>query len=393
MDEQNRSFIHKPLVYTLIAISIFSCIAISSATPLTVGNVNYAPKQAMWYIIGFIGMFATYKFGVDRIYTSAKVIYWALMVLLVPLAIIQHFPALANPLIRPVNGATSWYQIPGLGSFQPSEFMKMMILILLSKTVQEHNEHYSLHTFESDCQLLLKVASIVLPPCILIYLQNDSGVTMIIIVSVLFLLFSSGLQMRWFLFGAGLIIALVLFVAYIFLYNQDLFKTIFSGHKASRFYGWLDPEGTYSYEGYQLFNALLSLGTASLFGHGYRSVVMNFPEAQTDFIFAVITQSFGFVGGIIALILILSLDLIILKIGLNSNEKGRCFATGLFGVLFIQQIWNMSMVTGLLPITGITLPLFSYGGSSLLSYMLMMGVVLDMEKQNRILKSKLHSYE
>ena len=87
------------------------------------------------------------------------------------------------------------------------------------------------------------------------------------------------------------------------------------------------------------------------------------------------------------------LDLIILKIGLNSNEKGRCFATGLFGVLFIQQIWNMSMVTGLLPITGITLPLFSYGGSSLLSYMLMMGVVLDMEKQNRILKSKLHSYE
>ena len=300
MDEQNRSFIHKPLVYTLIAISIFSCIAISSATPLTVGNVNYAPKQAMWYIIGFIGMFATYKFGVDRIYTSAKVIYWALMVLLVPLAIIQHFPALANPLIRPVNGATSWYQIPGLGSFQPSEFMKMMILILLSKTVQEHNEHYSLHTFESDCQLLLKVASIVLPPCILIYLQNDSGVTMIIIVSVLFLLFSSGLQMRWFLFGAGLIIALIL---------------------------------------------------------------------------------------------ILSLDLIILKIGLNSNEKGRCFATGLFGVLFIQQIWNMSMVTGLLPITGITLPLFSYGGSSLLSYMLMMGVVLDMEKQNRILKSKLHSYE
>ena len=210
---------------------------------------------------------------------------------------------------------------------------------------------------------------------------------------ILFLLFSSGLQMRWFLFGAGLIVALVLFVAYIFLYNQDLFKTIFSGHKASRFYGWLDPEGTYSYEGYQLFNALLSLGTASLFGHGYRSVVMNFPEAQTDFIFAVITQSFGFVGGIIALILILSLDLIILKIGLNSNEKGRCFATGLFGVLFIQQIWNMSMVTGLLPITGITLPLFSYGGSSLLSYMLMMGVVLDMEKQNRILKSKLHSYE
>lgn len=395
MENENKQYFHKPLFIVLVLIAIISCLAIASATPLITqyNPESYAPKQLQWYIIGFVAMGITYKFGTERIYSCIWIIYWFLIILLIPLAIVQHFPALANPIIQPTNGATSWYVLPGLGSFQPSEFMKMVIIIVLSKIVEDHNAQYSLHTFETDCKLLLKVAAVVLPPCILIYLQNDAGVTMIILVSVIFLLFSSGLQMRWFIVGVSVIVAAVIAIAYIFLYHQDLFKTIFSGHKAGRFYGWLDPEGTYGDEGYQLFNALLSYGTASLFGHGFQSVIMNFPEAQTDFIFAVICQGGGLISGLIVLILIITLDVMILKTGLESDEKGRCVATGLFGVLFIQQVWNISMITGLLPITGITLPFISYGGSSLLSYMLMMGIIFDMEKQNRIVRGKLHSYE
>ena len=93
------------------------------------------------------------------------------------------------------------------------------------------------------------------------------------------------------------------------------------------------------------------------------------------------------------LILIVFFDITILRIGIRADEKGRCLITGLFGLLFIQQVWNISMITGLFPITGITLPFLSYGGSSLLSYMLIMGMIFNIERDNRIKKSKLHKYD
>lgn len=394
MNNNKKSNIHKPLVIILIAITIISCIAIASATPLiTYPNPSgYATKQLQWYIFGLIAMIAVYKFGNERVYSCIWVIYWIFIVLLAILALQHRFPFLNIPFAETINGATSWYVFPYIGSFQPSEFMKMIIIIVLSRVVQEHNEIHLFHSFETDCILLGKIAMVSLPPCILIFLENDAGVTMIIVVSILFLLFASGLQMRWFITGLIIILLAVVFIGYVFLFNQDLFKEIFSGHRADRFYGWLDPEGTFSSEGYQLFSALLSYGTASLFGHGFQSVIMSFPEAHTDFVFAVICQGGGFIAGIIVLMMILSLDICILKIGTNANERGRCLATGLFGILFIQQVWNISMIVGLLPITGITLPFISYGGSSLLSYMLMMGLILDLERENRIKKAKKHTY-
>ncbi|MFQ9924486.1 MAG: FtsW/RodA/SpoVE family cell cycle protein [Beduini sp.] len=394
MDVEKKQYFHMPLLVIMIIVAIISCIAIASAKPLiTYPNPGgYWSKQLQWYIIGFVAMYAVYKFGSDRIYSCIWIIYWLLMISLLLLALKHRF-GLPVPFAQEVNGATSWFQFPGVGGVQPSEFMKMAIIIALSKVVQEHNELYTLHTFETDCKLLAKVAAVSLPPCLLIYLQNDAGVTMIIAVSVIFLLFASGLQMRWFIVGVSILLVGILVIVYIFLYNQELFKSIFSGHKAGRFYGWLDPEGTYGQEGYQLFNALLSYGTASVFGHGFQSVVMNFPEAHTDFIFAVICQGGGLFAGVTVLTAIVSLDITILKIGIQADEKGRCLTTGLFGLLFIQQIWNIFMITGLLPITGITLPFISYGGSSLLSYMLIIGMIFDIEKQNRIKHSKLHNYE
>ena len=261
MDVEKKQYFHRPLLVIMIIVALISCIAIASAKPLiTYPNPGgYWSKQLQWYIIGFVAMYAVYKFGSDRIYSCIWIIYWILMFSLLLLALKHRF-GLPVPFAEEVNGATSWFIFPGIGGMQPSEFMKMAIIIALSKVVQEHNEQYTLHTFETDCKLLAKVAAVSLPPCLLIYLQNDAGVTMIIAVSVIFLLFASGLQMRWFIVGVSLLLIGILVIVYIFLYNQELFKSIFSGHKAGRFYGWLDPEGTYGQEGYQLFNALLSYG-------------------------------------------------------------------------------------------------------------------------------------
>ncbi len=399
----NKKLFFKPLFYILVALAICSCIAIASAIPLisTSAGVpsSFYQKQILWYCIGFISMYGMFQFSSERVYRVIRYIYYFLLFLLF-LLMLHHqlyytrgISIFKIPFAQSINGATSWFSLPGIGSIQPSEFMKMVLIILLADVIDKHNEEYPVHTISSDIRMIAKILLYTLPACLLIYLQNDSGVTMIILVSVVFIFFSSGIQIQWFIVGGVAVVGAIGVFAYIFLYQPDVFSQLLSGHTVDRFYGWLDPEGTYSNEGYQLFNALLSYGTASIFGHGFQSFVMYYPEAHTDFIFAVITQSFGLAGALIILLLILGLDVCILYIGMRSDNRNKYMCTGLFGLLFIQQIWNISMVTGLLPITGITLPFVSYGGSSLLSYMLMMGMVLDIEKETRFKKSKSVTYQ
>ena len=153
--------------------------------------------------------------------------------------------------------------------------------------------------------------------------------------------------------------------------------------------GLVHTEGIYGKQGYQLFNSLLSYGTAGLFGHGFQSVIKSFPEAQTDFIFGVILTDYGFVGGVFTIAAIVTLDIVILRIGLHTtNRQDKYFTIGIFGMLIFQQVWNMGMILGLLPITGITLPFISYGGSSLLSYMIAIGLLIDINNQNNLIKNK-----
>ena len=124
-------------------------------------------------------------------------------------------------------------------------------------------------------------------------------------------------------------------------------------------------------------------------GHGFQAVVKTFPEAQTDFIFAVILTDYGYIGGFITVLAIVALDIILLKIGFDStNRRDKFFTIGIFGMLIFQQVWNIFMILGLLPITGITLPFISYGGSSLLSYMVAIAMFIDIETQNKIVKNK-----
>lgn len=133
----------------------------------------------------------------------------------------------------------------------------------------------------------------------------------------------------------------------------------------------------------------MAYGTAGPFGHGFSKVVIALQEPQTDFIFALISLGFGFVGGLATIGTIVYFDYHVLSIGLNASSlTDKYFIAGIFGVLFFQQVWNISMILGLLPITGITLPLLSYGGSSLISYMFALGIVLDIDKQNKILAGK-----
>lgn len=213
---------------------------------------------------------------------------------------------------------------------------------------------------------------------------------MIIMAAILAVAFSSGLNRNWFTLLILVVVVAVGTFAFLFVFHHDVISNLFGGdYKLGRLYGWLDPEGTYELEGYQLLNALMSYGTSGLTGHGFQSVIINFPEAQTDFIFAVICQDFGFIGGALTLLSLLFFDLNVIYIGLRCEDpRNKYLISGFMGMLIFQQFWNIGMILGLLPITGITLPLLSYGGSSLLSYMIVIGMAFEAEKQTRIKEGK-----
>lgn len=395
MEEKERSVICWSLIGLLLLLCFISCLGIKSATPLiTKGNPStYWLKQFIFYVISFSLMIIVFKISNDRIYSSMWIIYGILMVLLVGLAIdhfvFTHFGVQVIPLAKHAGGATSWYKLPAF-DLQPSEFMKIILVVVMANIVDIHNNKYPVHNLHNDCLLIGKILAVSLPPCILVYLQNDAGVTMIMLASVAFVIFMSGIQAGWFIIGGLIIASIIGFMTYIFLYKHELFVQLIGGdHKLDRFYGWIDPEGTYGKQGYQLFNALLSYGTAGLWGHGMGTALINLPEAQTDFIFAVISLSFGFMGGGFTILAIAILDIVLIRIGFRAkNNRDKYFTAGILGLLIFQQVWNIGMVLGLFPITGITLPFLSYGGSSLLSYMIAMGIFLDIEKQTRIIEGK-----
>lgn len=398
--ENIKNFIRKqPLISIMIVLCCISCFAILNAAPMIQNMTKTAAytlwlKQFIFYGISVVMIYIINKIGNEQIYDKIWIIYWILMVLLIGLAI-DHLVYTRIwsghhivPRAKFVNGATSWYSLPGF-DLQPSEFMKIALVILLARITKEHNNYVLVPTFESELQYIWKCLKVVLPAAFLIYLQNDTGVVLILLMGFAFVVFSSGMRKQWFTVGLLLVGFIIVVGAYLFVFQPQIFSKIITGHKLDRFYGWLDPEGTYSNQGFQLFNSLLSYGTAGLFGHGFQSVVKSFPEAQTDFIFGVILTDYGFIGGVVTIAAIVTLDVIILKIGLDTtNRQDKYFTMGIFGMLIFQQVWNMGMILGLLPITGITLPFISYGGSSLLSYMIAIGLLIDINNQNNLIKNK-----
>ncbi len=222
MEEKEKSVICWPLIGLLLLLCFISCLGIKSATPLiTKGNPSgYWIKQLMFYGISFILMFIVYKVSNDRIYSSMWIIYGILMVLLVGLAIdhfaFTRFGIHIVPLAKWAGGATSWYNLK-VFDLQPSEFMKIIMVVVMADTVDKHNNRYLVHNIHNDCLLIGKLLAISLPPCILVYLQNDAGVTMIMLASVVFVIFMSGIQAGWFIIG-GIVVAIILGIGvYLFL--------------------------------------------------------------------------------------------------------------------------------------------------------------------------------
>ena len=160
--------------------------------------------------------------------------------------------------------------------------------------------------------------------------------------------------------------------------------TLFSSYRLQRIDAWLDPESHILGSSNQLYTALLSLGSAGLTGYGLQANIIAIPEAHTDFIFAAFGQCFGLLGTVFILLVCLLLDLYLCKIAYNMKKPADRYITiGVIAMLLYQQIQNLGMIVGLVPITGVTLPLISYGGSSIVSYFIAFGLILRASPNTR----------
>lgn len=371
----------------IIVVGLLVCCSLvaiySSLKQLQAYQSNIVFTQFRWVLISLVAVAVILYFGNESLYDFIEIIYKILLALLVILFIdmvlyrltSHHLP---GGLIDQINGAISWYNIPGLGSLQPSEFMKIVLVIKTALIIHEHNENKTENSYEEDIQLFIKVAKLCALPLILILLQPDTGLVLIIGISVVVMVLCSGIRKEWFLVFFTAIVIIVLLFLYLYFYQRDILNIFLQDHQLSRFDGWFYPEESVLEDGHQLYTSLLALGSAGLTGVGLQPTTIQLSEANTDLIFVIFGQSFGLIGSLSLLSLCFALDYRIYRIiALSDNAIEKYMMCGFLGMIIYQQIQNIGMVVGLLPITGITLPFVSYGGSSLLSYFIALGFILN----------------
>lgn len=354
--------IDKTLLVLILILSIISLLSIHSASTYlskTLGNL--ALKQFFWYLVGIVIIFFIFKFKLNFIMKISPYLYLLNVLLLLGLLFIAP----------EINGSKCWYVLDGVGSFQPSEFMKITLLLFEVYIVNKFNKKYSSPTLFQEFKLLLLIGIIFLIPTILTFLEPDTGAIIVYFITTISILFISNIRARWFIIAGIIGCILITMFFYLYFYKQDTFIKVLGSdffYRIDRVINWKSGSGM------QLENSLAAIGSSGIIGHGFNKTPLYFPESGTDFIFTVFASNFGLLGSIILIFIIVLLDLHIINIGKDSKSTiNRLIISGIIGILLYQQIQNISMTIGLMPITGITLPFISYGGSSLIAYMTLIG--------------------
>lgn len=357
----------------LIPLIIFAIISIttvySAQNLLPEYSSNLYLKQLIWYVLGFGIAYFIMFIGNKFLYNSAYILYVINVILLI---LVLFFG-------KEVNNSKCWFEL-GFFSLQPSEFMKVILILTLSRMINDFNTEYDNPSVETEFKFILKVMLIVFIPSVLTFIEPDTGAVVIYLVTTMTMLFIGGIRKRWF-FSLFLIIFVFLGILFaIYFINQDLFISIFGTnffYRIDRILNWSSGSGG------QLTNSLIAIGSAGILGHGFNKTPIYFPELQTDFIYGVFSSNYGLIGSILLIILFIYFDINLINSASKTyDNKDKYTIAGIVSMLVFQQIWSLSMTIGLLPIMGITLPFISYGGSSLLSYMFLVGIIFNVSNQS-----------
>lgn len=356
---------NKLLLLAVILISLFGLLMIYSSSNIWAeykynDPYKYLKSQAIFLIIGYILMIIISKFPYQNYKKLANIIFLTCTIMLILVLI----PGIGT--VR--NGSRSWFGIGPLG-LQPSEFTKLGLIIFTSKYIANNTKE-----LKDIKKGVLPILGVLLLIFGLIMLEPDFGTGVVIVMTIIVLLFISGVKMNFFI-KIG-ILGLIGIIVLILIAPYRLERII------SFINPWTDPLGS----GFQIIQSLYAIGPGGLLGLGFgNSIQKHFylPEPQTDFIFAIISEEFGFLGVLIISTLFITIIYSGLKISMRCQDNfGKFLAFGItFGLAF-QTILNLMVVVGLLPVTGVTLPFLSYGGSSLLISLINIGILLNIDKNS-----------
>lgn len=368
------------LLFILFLLFLSSCIAIYSAQTTGQYKENFLLKQIIWYIISGVIIAGVMRLDSDQLRKITWYAYGFGMLLLVAVIVA---PSSIAPTI---NGAKSWFKIPALGSLQPSEFMKVFTILALARVVDDHHQKNLVKTIKTDFKLLAKLCIVTMAPILLIMKQPDLGTSLVFIAILLGMIFVSGINWRILLplFLSGAIIIGTIF--YLVLVQPDVLEKYLGvkQYQFGRIYSWLDPYNYQSSEGYQLTKSLLAIGSGQTSGKGFNHRDIYLPESQTDFIFSVIGEEFGFIGSSVLIGLFFLLIYHITRVGLETkNNYYTYICVGVISMITFHVFQNIGMCIGVLPITGIPLPFISYGGSALLGNMLGVGLIFSIRYHSK----------
>ena len=361
------------LVLILSLLCLCSCVAIYSAQASGQYGENFLFKQMLFYAVGVGIILAIIRLDSDQI---RRMSWYAYGFGIVALAFLVVAPSSIAPVI---NGAKSWYRLPGF-SLQPSEFMKIFLIIALANVIVTHHAKNVVKTLNSDFWLLIKLGLVTGLPLFFVMLQPDLGTSLVMLAILAGMIFISGITWKILLpiFGGGAAIgSLVLFMVVKFPEFIEKYLGV-KEYQMGRIYSWLDPYNYESTTGYHLTRSLLAIGSGETTGKGTGNREVYLPESQTDFIFSVIGEEYGFVGTSIVLSLFFVLIYHIMRLAMDTkNQFYTYICVGVISMITFHVFQNVGMTIGVLPITGIPLPFISYGGSSLLGNMLGMGIIFS----------------
>ena len=347
------------LIFLILLLGVISIFAMYSTEQ---GKFGYYTQSHLYrFSIFFIVFIIVSFFRIQFWFKSAYLFYFIILILLFG---VDFFGISAS-------GSKRWINLFFI-NLQPSELMKVALIIFLAR----YYYNIPLEYVSNTKHIFLPLFALTVP-VFLVASQPDLGTAILIAISGLIVIWLTGFRIKYFLYSFFALICLTpVGISFLQPYQKSRILTFFNPQR--------DPLGA----GYQIIQSKIAVGSGGIFGKGFlqgsQSYLDYLPEKHTDFIFTLFSEEFGFVG---SLILLLIYALVIYRIGIigtySKNNFARLFCFGFAAAFFVYVAVNMSMVLGLLPIVGAPLPIMSYGGSSMLSIMIGLGIVMSCKIHNQ----------
>ena len=377
----SRAHLDMPLIIMVTLMSLFGIIAVTVATYSTssvadqpllnhIVNSSYAMRQCLFVLIAPLVVGLIISIPYEWLRRQAELVYWGTVGLLTVVTVFNR-----------ATGVKAWLDIIWGYTIQPSEFAKLALILILAKRFSASNRPMS--TLRSFLQTMFTVGL----PSLIILLQGETGSMLVILFIVIVMMYfgNCSLKMMGILGAIGLLLVLGIYGFMVATGSTD--------YRLARIAGFLNPEQFSSSSAYQTTQSQMTIGSEAIYGigmfvNGAMSQLNYVPADWTDFIFATIGETWGFIGCVLVLLgYVLILLRMVYLAWFTYDKFGRMLICGVIGMLLFHVLENIGMTLGLMPITGIPLPFLSYGGSNMVTNMGGIGLVLNVTRNRSLSNS------